>query len=117
MCIADAATDTGAARELKSFRASDVSNLPFGWNFPNWRLRRALVERLDMLPNVDFRPGVGTRRFLGRTAEARVTLSDATQVKSRLVVAADGRNSPVRQAAGIGVTTKRYGQKALAFAP
>lgn len=116
MCIADAATDTGAARELKSFRASDVSNLPFGWNFPNWRLRRALVERLDMLPNVDFRPGVGTRRFLGRTAEARVTLSDATQVKSRLVVAADGRNSPVRQAAGIGVTTKRYGQKALAFA-
>ncbi|WP_299209456.1 UbiH/UbiF family hydroxylase [uncultured Tateyamaria sp.] len=116
MRIADAATDTGAAREVKSFRASDVSDLPFGWNFPNWRLRRELVARLDALPNVDFQPGTGTSRFLGRTAEARVTLSDGTSIKAKLVVAADGRNSPVRQAAGIGVTTKRYGQKALAFA-
>ena len=32
------------------------------------------------------------------------------------VVAADGRNSAVRQALGIGVRTLRYGQKALAFA-
>ncbi|CAN0586972.1 unnamed protein product, partial [Ectocarpus sp. 12 AP-2014] len=33
-----------------------------------------------------------------------------------MVVAADGRNSPMRQAAGIGVKTTRFGQKALAFA-
>ncbi|WP_299656881.1 UbiH/UbiF family hydroxylase [uncultured Tateyamaria sp.] len=116
MRIADAATETGAAREIKSFRASDVSDLPFGWNFPNWRLRRELVAQLDALPNVDFRPGTGTTRFLGRTAEARVGLSDATSVRTKLVVAADGRNSPMRQAAGIGVNTRRYGQKALAFA-
>jgi len=32
------------------------------------------------------------------------------------VVAADGRGSPMREAAGIGVRTTRYGQKALAFA-
>jgi 2-octaprenyl-6-methoxyphenol hydroxylase len=32
------------------------------------------------------------------------------------VIAADGRNSAVRQAVGIGVKTTRYGQKALAFA-
>lgn len=116
MRIADAATKTGAAREIKSFRASDVSDLPFGWNFPNWRLRRELVARLDTLPNVDFRPGTGTTRFLGRTTEARVGLSDGSTIRARLVVAADGRNSPMRQAAGINVTKKRYGQKALAFA-
>lgn len=116
MRIADAATDTGAAREVKSFRASDVSDLPFGWNFPNWRLRRELVARLNALSNVDFRPGTGTTRFLGRTTEARVGLSDNTTVKAKLVVAADGRHSPMRKAAGIGANTKRYGQKALAFA-
>ncbi|KIC49150.1 UbiH/UbiF family hydroxylase [Tateyamaria sp. ANG-S1] len=116
MQIADAATETGAAREVKAFRASDVSDLPFGWNFPNWRLRREVLARLDELDTVDFRPGTATTRFLGRTAEARVGLSDGTSVKARLVIAADGRNSPMRQAAGIGVTTKRYGQKALAFA-
>ncbi|WP_299040895.1 UbiH/UbiF family hydroxylase [uncultured Tateyamaria sp.] len=116
MRIADAATDTGTAREVKEFRASDVSDLPFGWNFPNWRLRRALTERLADLPNVDFRPGTGTTRFLGRTTEARVSLSDGSAVRARLVIAADGRGSPMRTAAGIGASTRRYGQKALAFA-
>ncbi|MEL6467268.1 MAG: UbiH/UbiF family hydroxylase [Pseudomonadota bacterium] len=116
MRIADAASDTGAAREVKSFRASDVSDQPFGWNFPNWLLRRELVARLDALATVDFRPGVGATRFLGRTAQARVGLTDGAAVTAKLVIAADGRASPMRQAAGIGVTTRRYGQKALAFA-
>ena len=42
-------------------------------------------------------------------------LSDGGSVRARLVIAADGRNSSLRQAAGIGVSTTRYGQKALAF--
>ncbi|MEL6452532.1 MAG: UbiH/UbiF family hydroxylase [Pseudomonadota bacterium] len=116
MRIVDAGGTDGSAREIKAFKASDVSDLPFGWNLPNWRLRQALVARLDTLPNVDFRPGVGTRSLLARTAEARVGLSDGTRVSARLVIAADGRASPMRQAAGIAVNTRRYGQKALAFA-
>lgn len=116
MRIVDAGENDGAAREIKSFKASDVSDLPFGWNFPNWRLRRELVTRLAELPNVDFRPGVESKTFLGRTAHARVGLSDGNRISARLVVAADGRNSPMRRAAGISVTTRRYGQKALAFA-
>ena len=35
---------------------------------------------------------------------------------TKLVIAADGRNSPMREAAGIGTHITRYGQKALAFA-
>lgn len=116
MRIVDAGGLDGAAREIKSFRASDVSDLPFGWNLPNWRLRREMVARLAALDSVDFRPGVGTTSLLGRTSEARVGLSDGSRIAARLVIAADGRASPMRQAAGIGVTTKRYGQKALAFA-
>ena len=34
---------------------------------------------------------------------------------TRLLIAADGRSSPMREAAGISVSTQRYGQKALAF--
>ena len=116
MQIVDAGGADGAARAIKAFRASDVSDLPFGWNLPNWRLRREMVARLDALPNVSFRPGVGTRSFLGRTAEGRVGLSDGARISARLVIAADGRASPMRAAAGINVTTRRYGQKALAFA-
>lgn len=116
MQIVDAGGTDGSAREIKAFRASDVSDLPFGWNLPNWRLRREMVARLEALDCVDFRPGVGTRSFLGRTAEARVGLTDGSRIAAKLVIAADGRASPVREAAGIGVTTRRYGQKALAFA-
>ncbi|MEP1963379.1 UbiH/UbiF family hydroxylase [Tateyamaria sp.] len=116
MRIVDAGGTDGSAREVKAFRASDVSDLPFGWNLPNWRLRREMAARLKALDTVDFRPGVGTRNLLARTAEARVGLSDGTRISARCVIAADGRASPMRDAAGIPVTTKRYGQKALAFA-
>ena len=116
MQIVDAGGSDGTARTAKAFRASDVSDLPFGWNFQNWRLRQALVARLDALETVLFRPGVAAQTLLTRTAEARVGLSDGVRIRARLIVAADGRNSPMRDAAGIAVRTRRYGQKALAFA-
>ena len=103
-------------RRTKDFRAADISDLPFGWNVPNWALRREMVARLAQMDSVDFRPGVGTARVLTRLREARVTLTDGSSVRAKLVIAADGRNSPVRRAAGIDVVTSRYGQKALAFA-
>lgn len=116
MQIVDAGGTDGTARTAKAFKASDVSDLPFGWNFQNWRLRQALVARLDALDTVDFRPGVAAERLLTRTAHAQVGLSDGKKVRTQLVVAADGRTSPMREAADIPVRTRRYGQKALAFA-
>ena len=116
MRIVDAGGDAPEARLTRDFNAADISDLPFGWNLPNWLLRREMVARLGELPNVDFRPGTGTRSLFTRQAEARVGLTDGTRVRAKLVIAADGRGSPMREAAGIAVTTKRYGQKALAFA-
>ncbi|MFD1508904.1 UbiH/UbiF family hydroxylase [Lacimonas salitolerans] len=116
MRIVDAGGPQPAARLSKDFNASDISDKPFGWNLPNWLLRREMVARLDELPNVEFRAGTGTKSVFTREGEARVGLSDATQVRCRLVIAADGRDSPVRQAVGVDVQTIRYGQKALAFA-
>ena len=49
-------------------------------------------------------------------AEARVGLSDGTRIRTPLVIAADGRDSAMRKAAGIGVTKTGYGQKAVVFA-
>ncbi len=116
MQIIDAGGAEPEARVACAFDAAEISDQPFGWNFPNWLLRRELVGQLTALGTVDFRPGTGTTTLFTRTGSARVGLSDGTRVTCRLVIAADGRDSPMRQAAGIGVTTKRYGQKALAFA-
>ena len=116
MRIVDAGGVVAEPRIVKDFDASDISDQPFGWNLPNWLLRREMVARLADIPNVRFMPGVGTAAVLTRTAEARVTLSNGTRVTARLLIGADGRNSAVRQALGISAKTIRYGQKALAFA-
>jgi 2-octaprenyl-6-methoxyphenol hydroxylase len=116
MRIIDAGGATEEPRLVKDFDAAEISDQPFGWNLPNWLLRREMVARLVELPSVTFRPGTATTTLLTRTSEARVTLSDGTIARARLVIAADGRNSTMRQALGIPVRTFRYGQKALTFA-
>ncbi|MFU8836353.1 MAG: UbiH/UbiF family hydroxylase [Roseovarius sp.] len=116
MRVVDAGGETPEPRIVKDFNAADISERPFGWNLPNWLLRREMVAHLEGLPNVTFRPGTATTTLFTREAEARVGLSDGSRVRARLVIAADGRNSPIREAAGIRVKTIRYGQKALAFA-
>ena len=116
MRIIDAGGRLPEPRIVKDFDARDISDQPFGWNLPNWLLRREAVARLAELPNVSFRPGTATTSLVTREGEALAGLSDGSRIAARLVVAADGRNSFVRQAMGIPVRTLRYGQKALAFA-
>lgn len=116
MRIVDAGGAEAEPRVIKDFVSADISDAPFGWNLPNWLLRRELAARLDEMPGVDFRPGTAATGLFTREGEARVSLSDGSRLRCRLVIAADGRGSPMRQAAGIGVRTTRFGQKALAFA-
>lgn len=116
MRIVDAGGATPQARLIRDFDASEIGDQPFGWNLPNWLMRREVLARLQDMPDVRFRPGTGTAAVLVRDSGAIVTLTDGRRVQARLLIGADGRQSPVRQALGIGVRTFRYGQKALAFA-
>jgi 2-octaprenyl-6-methoxyphenol hydroxylase len=116
MRIIDAGGPIAEPRVVNDFDASEISEQPFGWNLPNWLLRREMLARLDELPNVTFLAGVATKSLLTRDAEALVTLSDGRKIAARLLIAADGRGSTMRDALGIGVKTTRYGQKAVVFA-
>ncbi|MBC6443119.1 MAG: UbiH/UbiF family hydroxylase [Rhodobacteraceae bacterium] len=115
MRIADAGGEASVIRKVADFNAAEISDQPFGWNLPNWLLRREMTARLAELGNVNFRPGVGTGRITQRTGEVLVSLTDGTQIATPLVVAADGRNSFVRDSLGIAVTRWTYGQQAMAF--
>jgi 2-octaprenyl-6-methoxyphenol hydroxylase len=115
MRIVDAGGVAGEARLTRDFDASELSDHPFGYNLPNWLLRREMLAHLGSLPNVTFLPGIATRQVLTRESEALVGLSDGSTWRAQLLVGADGRHSAVRQAAEIDVKTTRYGQKALAF--
>ena len=115
MRIVEAPIGEEGRRLSRDFDAAEISAEPFGWNVPNAAIKREMLARMGELGSVEFLPGVGVERVFTRDGEARIGLSDGSERRCRLAIAADGRNSPVREAVGIAVRTVRYGQKALAF--
>ena len=95
-----------------SFSSREIDLDAFGWNIENAMLVEKLAEaarsyvHLTMLPQhaADFR---------AEADRAVLTLSDGSEVEASLVVAADGRNSKLRQIAGIEAHTWSYPQTAL----
>ena len=114
--VIDCTGDPPEARTVRSFQSADLGEAAFGWNLPNWLTRKVLTEAAKDTPNLRLMLGTGFARLLTRDNEALVTLSNGTRLSARLAIAADGRDSPLREAAGIGTHVTRYGQKALAFA-
>ena len=100
----------------KDFDAADISDAPFGWNVGNWDMREGLLSQITALPNVDFKPGLSTTATSSRSTEARVTLSNGRVISCKLLIAADGRDSAIRKAAGIIAKRSDFGQLALSFA-
>jgi len=47
MRIIDAGGPEPEARLSKEFDAADISDAPFGWNLPNWLLRREMTAHAD----------------------------------------------------------------------
>lgn len=115
MRLADAGGELNEVRTVADFVASEISDEPFAWNLPNWLLRREMLNRMNALDTVTFLTGVETKRVTPRTDKAYVQLSNKTQVECKLVLAADGRNSPIRDMLGIDAKTWRFGQKAIVF--
>jgi 2-octaprenyl-6-methoxyphenol hydroxylase len=88
---------------------------PFGWMVEARSLRMALNTYFPTLPALRvFAPATATveRREDGVTAR----IAGGPELHCRLVVAAEGRQSPLREAAGIPVTRLPYGQTGIVCA-
>ena len=106
--------DTGSAIKAPAitFDPAELGEEVFGWNIPLGLLVPALHARAEQL-------GV---RMLGQDVTAarpaadhvEVTLSDGGTFAARVILAADGRNSVLRDAAGIRTNRWAYDQMALA---
>ncbi len=116
MRIIDAGGAEPTPRLTRDFVASDISDAPFGYNLPNWLLRREMMARLAELPNIRFVQGQFCTALITREDKATIRLSGGEALHTRLAIAADGRASALRAAAGIGVKTLAYAQKAIVFA-
>ena len=95
-----------------TFRASEIGEQAFGLNMPNAVLNEALETKVASTPGIDWRKTLVSRWEIGPDA-AVAHLADGSKLAAGLVVAADGRLSPARAAAGIATTQHPYGQAAL----
>ncbi|MFM8330108.1 MAG: UbiH/UbiF/VisC/COQ6 family ubiquinone biosynthesis hydroxylase [Candidatus Methylumidiphilus sp.] len=95
------------------FRSEDVNEPLLGYIVENRIIQLALLDRLRAFANVDFLCPVKTQAIDYAPGQSTITLDDGRRLTCRLLVAADGGFSRVRQAAGMGVHTWDYEQHAL----
>lgn len=96
------------------FRASEIGLASFGYNVLNSDLQAALNAGVAEAQRLEIRE-TAARGFTIDGDRAVVTLQDGGSYRVGLVVAADGRRSPMREAAGIGVRQWIYPQSAIVF--
>lgn len=95
-----------------TFRANEIGEPHFGLNIANLDLNTALEAAVEAEPGIDWRKSLVAA---WATVEDHVaaTLQDNTEIKASLAVAADGRLSPAREAAGIKIDRRDLPQSAL----
>jgi len=103
----------GLGRGRIRFEAADLGEPDLGHIVENRVTQLALWERLEQAPDVTLIcPETCAEVDLGTDAVA-LTLADGTRLRARLLVAADGRDSWVRQSVGIGTSGWDYDQEAI----
>jgi 2-octaprenyl-6-methoxyphenol hydroxylase len=92
----------------------DIGDDPLGWIIENRHIRWGLLQRLKSLSGTVQHLCPTLAAQIDRTqAGVSVTLADGRIITARLVIAADGRGSRLRQQAGIQTDRWGYGQQAI----
>lgn len=94
------------------FRASEIGLEAFGWNVENADLVEALAEEARRRPGITLVDAM-VSDILDGADFVTLSGSELPAIAARLVIGADGRNSRVRQAAGITARDWSYPQVAL----
>ena len=95
-----------------TFYASEIGEPYFGLNIPNSILNEALETAVSSHREIVWHRSLVERWEL-EPHQVRALLADGTEITAALAVAADGRLSPAREAAGISTSTHPYPQAAL----
>jgi 2-octaprenyl-6-methoxyphenol hydroxylase len=103
----------GASPLFLHYDHLSIGDDPFGWIVENTTIRRGVLERMRALPALTLFSGVRIETLERGAAHATATLNDGRVLRAALVVAADGRPSPTRKAAGIGIMKWDYRQSGI----
>lgn len=86
---------------------------PLGWMFENRLLRSSLYETASAAPKVRLLMSARPAEVVRDASGVAVALADGSVTKAALLIGAEGRNSPTREAAGIRVARWRYDHVAM----
>lgn len=114
MRIVNVSEDKSSSNNF-DFSSSDISELPFGWNVSNSEIKKFLQRKIENIPNAEILFGNSIKDIFTRSSGARVTLIDDRIVNTNFIIAADGKNSFVRNFFKIKCRQKDFNQIGLAF--
>ena len=95
------------------FRSQDINQPELGFIVENRVIQLALLERLQEFANVELICPDRIAKIDYGSGLTTIELEGGRLFKTRLLVAADGGNSRVRQTVGLGVNSWDYAQHAL----
>ena len=111
--ILDIRVSEGDSLMFLHYDHRELGDGPLGFMLENRHLRRGLFAAISDISNISLL-APAELDSLDRTEGGVVAhLADGLTISGRLAVAAEGRNSPVREAAGIGVQGWSYEQSGI----
>ena len=114
--VSDGRAGEGPSPFVLEFDHAELEEGPMGWMVEDRHLRPALLTALEANSLIDRIDGAFVANHAPGTGGVTVTLSDGRELGAACLVAADGRESPTRERAGIGRVAWSYGQTALVCA-
>jgi len=108
--ILDIRVSDGPSLLFLEYRHAEVAPHPLGYIVENREMRKALLAHLARLPTVKLLAPVELLSLERERAHVRARLLGGRTLEASLAIAADGRNSRLREDAGIAVTSWSYPQ-------
>jgi 2-octaprenyl-6-methoxyphenol hydroxylase len=111
--ITDSGLDAGVRPVLLTYDNVTDAGDPATYIVPNGALHQALCAVLSGVPSIKWIAPAEAEDFTSDEAEARVRLADGCELGTALLVAAEGRRSRLREAAGIKIVGWKYPQTGI----
>ena len=111
--ILDIRVSDGSSPLFLHYDHREIGNEPFGHMVENRVMRRALQARQAALPNLLLLAPAVLANLDRGPGHVVATLADGRRYRAPIAIAADGRDSPLRQAAGIKSFGWGYGQAGI----
>ena len=111
--VTDSELEDASRPTFLKFDARDNAHSPAAYMVENRHTRQALAAQVVAAPEISFFAPNKVVDFSGEGQRAEITLDDGRMLSASLVIAADGRNSALRQSSGIKTIGWQYDQHGI----